>query len=149
MLALSFAAAIVAESALVRSGLSAILGASPSIRVVAEATPEEASALGSEGVDVVVCDVADTAATETLPATPRGVPVLALVGTSERTRDLVRAGARGVIARDTSADRLSAASVAVASGLCTLDEAAFEQLMSPLPQELDSTLLTPREREVL
>ncbi len=39
MLALTFAAAIVAQSPLVRSGLAAILGGSPNLRVVAEATP--------------------------------------------------------------------------------------------------------------
>ncbi|HYO97387.1 MAG TPA: response regulator transcription factor [Polyangiaceae bacterium] len=150
MLALTFAAAIVAESALVRSGIAAILESSPAIRVVAEATPREAAQLTSEGVDVVVCDVADNAtALAALEGAPPGVPVLALVGTTERTRELVRAGARGVIARDASAETLSAASIAVASGLCTLDESALSQLVSPAPNGADIAPLTPREREVL
>lgn len=149
MLALMFAAAVVAESALVRSGLAAILATSPSIRVVAEAAPREAAQLTAAGVDVVVCDVEDGSAAQTLPHTPEGVPVLAVVGSPEHTRSLVRAGARGVIARDAPAERLSAASVAVASGLCALDEAALERLVAPAPADLDGVPLTPREREVL
>lgn len=152
MLALTFAAAIVAESALVRSGLAAILGTSPAIQVVAEATPREAGQLSETGIDVVVCDVEDTP-DHSLPNTPEGVPVLALVGTPDQVRGLVRAGAKGVIARDASAERLSAASVAVASGLCALDEASLQSMMNaapaPAPLEPDVPLLTPREREVL
>jgi two-component system nitrate/nitrite response regulator NarL len=152
MLALTFAAAIVAESALVRSGLAAILSASPAIQVVAEATPQEASQLSETGIDVVVCDVDDGARSD-LPRTPEGVPVLAVVGAPEHARLLVAAGAKGVIVRDASAERLSAASVAVASGLCALDEASLENLLMPVahqaPAEPDTAFLTPREREVL
>lgn len=150
MLALTLAAAIVAESALVRSGLSAILASSPSIRVVAEAAPADARELPNEGVDVVVCDVPDgTTGAQALEAAPKGVPVLALVGAPEHARDLMRAGARGVISRDASSERLSAASIAVAQGLCTLDEKTLAELVSPKPAEPVVTLLTPREHEVL
>jgi DNA-binding NarL/FixJ family response regulator len=150
MLALTLAAAIVAESALVRSGLSAILATSPSIRVVAEATPGEARALPTEGVDVVVCDVSDgTSAQAALECAPPGVPLLALVGPPDRARELMRAGAKGVISRDASSERLSAASLAVASGLCTLDERTLAELVSPKPAESPATTLTPREHEVL
>ena len=151
MLALTLA--IIAESALVRSGLAAILGASPDIQVVAESTPEDASHLTDSGIDLVVCDVEDGPAHD-LPATPEGVPVLALVGTPEQARYLVRAGAKGVIGRDAPAERLSAATIAVASGLCAIDEAALENLLTPAPApapvlEPDSASLTPREREVI
>lgn len=151
MLALTLAAAIVAESALVRSGLSAILATSPSIRVVAEATPGEARALPTEGVDLVVCDVPDgTSAQAALECAPPGVPLLALVGPPDRARELMRAGARGVISRDASSERLSAASLAVASGLCTLDERTLAELVSPKPSaESPASSLTPREHEVL
>jgi DNA-binding NarL/FixJ family response regulator len=150
MLALTLAAAIVAESALVRSGLSAILGNYPSIRIVAEATPGEARDLPTEGVDVVVCDVPDgTSAQAAVACAPPGVPMLALIGLPERARELMRAGARGVISRDASGERLSAASIAVASGLCTLDERTLAELVSPKPSEAPTTSLTPREHEVL
>lgn len=151
MLALTLAAAIVAESALVRSGLSSILTGSSQIRVVAEATPSEAKELPTEGVDVVVCDVGDaTSATSAIENAPKGVPVLALVGALEKARELVRAGARGVLNRDAPGERLRAASIAVAAGLCTLDEQTLEELVSPRPAEArTATLLTPREQQVL
>ena len=104
--------------------------------------------------NVVVCDVED-GSNNALPPTPEGVPVLALVGAPERARFLVRAGAKGVIVRDAPAERLSAASVAVASGLCALDEASLQNLMNAQPAaappviEPDTSTLTPREREVL
>lgn len=152
MLALTLAAAIIAESALVRSGLSTLLSASPSIRVVSETSPADAAQLSTEGVDLVVCDIADEASAEaTLERTPPGVPVLALVGDPDRARELVRAGVRGVIDRDVSSERLQAASIAVASGLCTLDERTLERLVSPAPSATsrNASRLTPREHEVL
>ncbi|MFO7178317.1 MAG: response regulator transcription factor [Pseudomonadota bacterium] len=153
MLALTFAAVIIAQSPLVRSGLSAILGASPSIRVVAEATPEEAQALDTQGVDVVVCDVADSAGANPVLDNPLpGVPVLALVGADTEPSKLLGAGARGVLRRDASAEQLSAASVAVASGLCTVDESLLPKLVSPAQRPVepaDGIELTPREQQVL
>jgi len=153
MLALTLAAAIIAESALVRSGLSSLLSASPSIRVVSETSPADAAQLSTEGVDLVVCDIADEASAEaTLERAPPGVPVLALVGDPGRARELVRAGVRGVIDRDVSSERLQAASIAVASGLCTLDERTLERLVSPAPSSAarsSVSRLTPRENEVL
>lgn len=151
MLALTLAAAIVAESALVRSGLSSILNGSSQIRVVAEAAPSEAKDLPAEGVDVVVCDVGDaTSATKAIENAPKGVPVLALVSAAEKVRELVRAGVKGVLNRDASSERLCAASIAVAAGLCTLDEQTLEELVSPRSTEARATtLLTPREQQVL
>ena len=142
MLALTFAAAIVAQSPLVRSGLAAILGGSPNLRVVAEATPAEAQVLPARGVDLVVCDVPDGAEAGADPM------------------KLFHAGARGVLRRDAPADQLSAASVAVASGLCTIDESLIAELVSPAsaPRQvpvvettppLVPVELTPREHQVL
>ena len=161
MLALTFAAAIVAQSPLVRSGLAAILGGSPNLRVVAEATPAEAQVLPARGVDLVVCDVPDGAeADAVIDQAPRGVPVLALVGAGTHPMKLFHAGARGVLRRDAPADQLSAASVAVASGLCTIDESLIAELVSPAlaPRQvpvvettppLVPVELTPREHQVL
>jgi two-component system nitrate/nitrite response regulator NarL len=159
MLALTFAAAIVAQSPLVRSGLAAILGGSPNLRVVAEATPAEAQVLPARGVDLVVCDVPDGAeADAVIDQAPRGVPVLALVGAGTHPMKLFHAGARGVLRRDAPADQLSAASVAVASGLCTIDESLIAEFVSPAstPRPVVVTTppfepveLTPREHQVL
>lgn len=150
MLPLTFAAAIVAESALVRAGIATALASSPALQVVAEATPEEAGSLGKAGLDLVVCDVADRSGDQELPATPPGIPVLALVGTPETGRSLMLAGAKGVIARDASPSRLTAASLAVASGLCALDQTSLAGLLVPVaPTPPPAGSLTPREREVL
>jgi DNA-binding NarL/FixJ family response regulator len=159
MLALTFAAAIVAQSPLVRSGLAAILGGSPNLRVVAEATPAEAQVLPARGVDLVVCDVPDGAeADAVIDQAPRGVPVLALVGAGTHPMKLFHAGARGVLRRDAPADQLSAASVAVASGLCTIDESLIAEFVSPASTPrpvvvttppLEPVELTPREHQVL
>lgn len=150
MLALGLAAAIVAQSEHVRSGLTAILSNSSTIRVVAEGPPSEAGALPGGGVDVVVCDVPDDEPAQTaFQAAPPGVPILALTGTPSKARELVLAGARGVISRDASLERLSAASFAVAQGLCTLDEATLTALAGARPGALSPVVLTPREHEVL
>jgi DNA-binding NarL/FixJ family response regulator len=153
MLALTFAAAIVAQSPLVRSGLAAILGNSPSLRVVAEATPAEAQVLPARGVDIVVCDVPDGAEVDAvIEQTPRGVPILALVGAGAQPMKLFHAGARGVLRRDATADQLSAASVAVASGLCTIDESLLVNMVAASPRSSEvfaPVELTPREHQVL
>jgi DNA-binding NarL/FixJ family response regulator len=149
MLALALAAAVVADSALVRSGLASILGRSGELSVVAEASPADASALPSDGVDVVVCEVGDEAAAEALLEVLPSGPVLALVGDPNGAATLVKAGVRGVVGRGASAETLAAASLAVAKGLRVFDEAALTELLSRAPSGADSTLLTPREREVL
>jgi DNA-binding NarL/FixJ family response regulator len=151
MLALVIAAVVIARSALVRSGLSAILGATPSIRVVAEVAPEDVVSLEGESIDLVVCDVADDAVLDSvLERAPKGVPVLALAGSAEQSRELIGAGARGVLLRNASAQQLSSASLAVAAGLFALDEAVVEPWIAPRPAPLESLVsLTPREHEVL
>ena len=96
-----------AQSALVRSGLAAILGSTPSIRVVAEIGPDDAGDLGGEPIDLVVCDIEDDLPPESvLTRAPKGVPVLALAGSLERTRELLGSGARGVLLRNASAEQL-------------------------------------------
>jgi two-component system nitrate/nitrite response regulator NarL len=148
MLALAFAAAIIADSALVRSGLHAILGAAAGLRVVASTSAEQARTLEAEGVDVVVRDMSDSAS-EAVGDGPPGVPVLALTDEPERTRELVRRGARGVVSREASAEHLAAASLAVAAGLHAFDESALESLLSRGPSPSEPTLFTPRELAVL
>lgn len=148
MLALALAAAVLSESATVRAGLATLLGATSGIRVARTLGEEEAPALGGEEVDVVVHDVpAGLSAEEALSRTPADVPVLALVDTPERARELVRAGAQGVMQRDVSAERLAAASVAVASGLAAFDPESLRALLAPSGAE--PSVLSAREHEVL
>jgi DNA-binding NarL/FixJ family response regulator len=150
MLGLALAAAVVADSALVRSGLAAILRDSPELDVVAALPAAEAGALDAEALDVVVRDVpADVSGPAVLSELPHAVPVLAVIDAPEQARELVHAGARGVVVRGAPAEELRAASVAVASGLRALDGESFERVFAPNAGEPDSGLLTAREREVL
>jgi len=151
MLALALAAlAVVADSALVRSGLAAILGASSELEVVATVAPDETDALPLTGLDLVVRDVpAAAGAEDVLSSLPRAIPVLAVVDAPEQARELVQAGARGVVVRGAAAQSLRAASVAVASGLRALDDESFEHALSRTTGDLEASPLTRREREVL
>jgi two-component system, NarL family, nitrate/nitrite response regulator NarL len=148
MLALAFAAAVLADSVAVRTGLATLLGASGDIRVTHTLDGAHAPSLGGDEVDVVVHDVpTGVTAEEALTRTPPHVPVLALVDAPERARELVRAGAAGVLHRDASGERLAAASVAVASGLAVFDHDALGALLAPTGAEVST--LSAREREVL
>lgn len=150
MLGLLFAAAVVADSAVVRRGLSEILGASAELRVVGSTAPGDARTLDAERVDVVVEDVPDDASVEgVLAGVPPGVPLLALVGRPERARELVRGGAQGALRRDASGERLTAASLAVASGLYAFDPETFAPFLTPGAVNPEAGPLTAREREVL
>jgi two-component system, NarL family, nitrate/nitrite response regulator NarL len=150
MLAFALGLAVVADSALVRSGLATILGVSPELKVVASLAPEEAAELEAAGLDLVVRDVpAEASAEAALSPLPRAVPVLAVVDAPEQARELVHAGARGVIVREAPAEWLRAASVAVASGLHALDDESFERAFARTATETDAGLLSRREREVL
>jgi DNA-binding NarL/FixJ family response regulator len=150
MLAFALGLAVVADSALVRSGLAAILGVSPELRVVLSVPPEEALELEAGGLDLVVRDVpADASAEAALSPLPRAVPVLAVVDGPEQARELVHAGARGVVVREAPAEWLRAASVAVANGLHALDDESFEHAFARTATDTDAGLLSPREREVL
>lgn len=149
MLVLAFAAAILADSALVRSGLVTLLSAAPELRVTQAVSSAEADILGAEALDVVVHDVPDDLPVEeALARTPPNVPVLALVGDAARARELLGAGAHGVVHRDAPSAELTAASVAVASGLAALDLDALRALLARgTPRE--AGLLSARERQVL
>jgi two-component system, NarL family, nitrate/nitrite response regulator NarL len=150
MLGLLFAAAVIADSPVVRRGLSEILDATSELRVVSSASTEDVSSFGVEHVDVIVADVPDLVSVEAaLAPAPPGVPVLALVGRREQVRDAVRFGARGAVRRDASGERLSVASLAVAAGLRAFDDESFTSLLAAPVAPSDADVLTPREREVL
>jgi DNA-binding NarL/FixJ family response regulator len=150
MLGLLFGAAVFADSAIVRRGLTEILNATPDVRVVASASLAAARELEPEGVDLLVEDVPDEASLELLLAQlPAHAPVLALVADPEHARTLVRGGARGALVRDASGEQLSAASVAVASGLHVFDKETFSAWSLPRSPAADALSLTPRERSVL
>jgi len=150
MLALLFAAAVLADSPVVRRGLTDILGASTELRVVGSAPLDEGQRFDAESVDVIVEDVPDDTSAETaLSRVPPGVPVLALVGRPERARELVQGGAQGALRRDASGESLAAASVAVAAGLYAFDRDTVAPLLARSVPIAEAGTLSAREREVL
>jgi DNA-binding NarL/FixJ family response regulator len=150
MLGLLFAAAVLADSPVVRRGLAEILGTSAELRVVGSAPLHDAQSFDAERVDVIVEDVPDDTSTEAaLSRVPPGVPVLALVGRAERARELVQGGAQGALRRDASGESLAAASVAVAAGLYAFDRDTVAPLLARGVPVAEAGTLRAREREVL
>lgn len=150
MLGLLLGAAVIADSAVVRRGLTEILNATRDLHVVASVARAASPALEREGVDLIVEDVPDRASAELLLSQlPAQVPALALVTEPEHARALVRAGVRGAIARESSSEQVAAASVAVAAGLHVFDRTTLSAWSAPSMPAGDSPTLTPREQRVL
>jgi DNA-binding NarL/FixJ family response regulator len=138
---------VVARDPLVRSGLAAVLSAYPGLVL------KEALASAEQGVaaDVVVWDAPETGRHPSL------TPVLALVNAAPEAQQALRTGARGALSRAASADAISAAALAVASGHWVVDDAFAGVLLNlgeaskPAPSHAPATpsLLSPRELQVL
>jgi len=150
MLGLLLGAAVIADSAVVRRGLTEILNATRDLHVVASVPLAGGPTLERDGVDLVVEDVPDGASAELiLSQLPAQAPALALVTDPEHARALVRGGVRGAIARESSSEQVAAASVAVAAGLYVFDRATLSAWSAPSLPAGDAPALTPRERSVL
>jgi two-component system nitrate/nitrite response regulator NarL len=146
---------VVGEDPLARSGMLALLAEREDVTVVGQAAPDEAAARARATTpdvalwDVGVDPVPDLEALQDV-VHARGPAVVVLCGGEGRVPDLLGAGARGVLARQTDGPRLGAALQAVAQGLIVVDamladgalrtRASAEPLVEPL---------TPREMEVL
>jgi two-component system, NarL family, nitrate/nitrite response regulator NarL len=146
---------VVAADPLARRGLAALLGREPGLIVAGRLDADE------DGVDARRDD-ADAAVWD-LGAGPRpplqlltraaeaGLPVLALVHDEDDAAFALAAGARGVLFRDASGERLAAALRAVHNGLRVLDDGLATNALR-LPHSAPPALvepLTPRESEVL
>jgi DNA-binding NarL/FixJ family response regulator len=151
--------------ALVRAGLRALLQSDGSISVVAEAgTGEEAVAEAfRSGPDVVLLDATlpglnCVEATGRMLADP-GIAVVLMTATEEDERifGALRAGARGVLLKDTEPAELVRGIERLAHGEALLSPSLTRRLIAELasvpdPQLPSSDLLdelTPREREVV
>lgn len=146
---------VVGEDPLARSGLIALLAAAEDFTITGQAAPDEAGALvRATDADVVLWDtgVETPADLEALQeVAERGGPALVvLTGGESRVPDLLGAGARGVLTRETDGARLMAALQAAAFGLVVVDQRFSEGALrrraaaEPLVESL-----TPRELEVL
>ncbi|MBE1487401.1 DNA-binding NarL/FixJ family response regulator [Plantactinospora soyae] len=164
---------IVDDDALVRAGLSMILGGVPDLRVVGEVSDgaEVLPAVEAYHPDVVLMDIRmprmdGLAATEALRRTPQPPEVLILTtfDVDEYVLRALRAGASGFLLKDTPPAEIVQAIRRVAAGEATLSPTVTRRLIahvtgSDTPGRRDASLrrdravrllggLTDREREV-
>ena len=147
---------VVADDALTRSGLAALLSDQPGCVVVGQLGSE--SDLPAE-VDVYLPDVLvwelgwdPTLALERLADLPEdNPPVVALLPNVAHAPEAWTAGARGLLIRDADPSSLVAVLSAVTSGMVALDPQLASSLMSTREPALvpPSTGLTSRKLEVL
>jgi two-component system response regulator NreC len=148
------------DHALVRQGFRMILEAQPDMEIVGQAgNGREAVELAEKlKPDVVVMDVAmpelnGTEATRRLAAsTPRTrVLALSMHKDSVYVREILRAGARGYLLKDSGDTDLVAAVRAVAKGEGYISPAVSDAVLSDYRKHVTDPLdlLTGREREVL
>ena len=155
------------DDALVRAGLSLMLGGAPDIEVVAEAANgrEAVEAVRAGGIDVVLMDlrmpvmdgIAATAAISALPDPPK-VIVLTTFDADEYVVRALAAGANGFLLKDTPPAEIVAAIGKVEAGEPMLSPAITTQLIRQVTDNApdgrsESALalvatLTDRERDV-
>lgn len=164
---------VVADDPLARAGLATLLADQPGCAVVGQLDggPERAwdAELGVFRPDVVLWDLGweptpdglrdpDGGGLESLAGALREsgaeegwLAVVALLPDDSLAVDAWAAGARGVLPRDASPERLVAALIAVAQGIVSLDPAVSTPLLpsESLPDNPPVEDLTPRELEVL
>lgn len=158
------------DQRLVRESLATVLGLLDGIELVATASDgEEACAeVAAHSPDVVLMDlrmprVDGTEATRRLRATHPDVSVIALTtyADDESVLGALRAGARGYLTKDASAEDIRAAILAVASGEAALDPSVQHHVVAAIAGQSTNTGqpptsepalpdgLTPREAEVI
>jgi DNA-binding NarL/FixJ family response regulator len=151
------------DQPLMRAGFKAVLEATGSIEVVAEAgTGEEAvSAATAHAPDVVLMDIRmpgmdGIEATRRLPR--QRVLILTTFGLDDYIIDALRAGASGFLLKDAPTHEVVAAVRAVAAGDAVLAPAVTRQLLDQVGRRLPPAVsrthaseaeLTERERQVL
>jgi len=148
------------DHAVVRQGFKMLLDAQPDMEIVGEAANGREAVESAESLkpDVVVMDVAmpelnGIEATRRLAAsTPRTrVIALSMHKDSVYVREILRAGARGYLLKDSVADDLVAAVRAVAGGEGYLSPAVSNAVLDDYRRHVTNPidLLSSREREVL
>jgi len=145
---------------LVRAGLRALLEGDPGLTVVAEAAPgEEAVAAAAQHrpdvalVAVRLSRLDGPEAVRRIVADARGRPVRALMLTTEATDvelfSAIRAGASGVLLRDSDPAELRRAVRTVARGDAQLSPSLTRRLIDELATLTDPALPTPEQLEEL
>ncbi len=144
-----------ADDPLARAGLAGLLAAQPGCLVVGQ-VPSEAAAAGAPDAyrpDVLLWDLGwdPQTALEHLSELAAPQPMLVLLNDQVHAGVAWAAGARGLLPRDSGAERLRAALMAVAEGLAVVD-AEWAAALMPAGEEAPVSPvgeLTRREREVL
>lgn len=159
-----------ADDPLVRAGLAMLLDSQPECAVVGQVSPQAAAPaeLDLYRPDVVLWDLGwepeqPSSPAGLSPAEPgqeldrlaelseAGLPVVVLLPDAEQAGRAWQAGARGLLRRDASADRLVSSLVACARGLIILEPELTGTLLPPGEPEYSPLMepLTQRELEVL
>ena len=158
---------LVDDDALVRAGLGLILGGSPDLEVVAEASDgaDALEVVRQHRPDVVLMDIRmprkdGIAATEEIlarPDAPRGI-VLTTFDSDDLVLKALQAGASGFLLKDTPPARMVEAIRAVDAGETTLSPSVISQVVGLATKSADDgrsemalkqlDALTEREREV-
>jgi DNA-binding NarL/FixJ family response regulator len=154
------------DQKVVRDGLALLIGLLAGVEVVATAVDgaDAVRQAGTSRADVVLMDLEmptmdGVEATRRLARDPAGprVVVLTTYADDDRVFRALRAGARGYLTKDASAEDIRAAITAVAAGQAQLDPSVQRRLLEALaagppaaaaPPAPDDDL-TPRERDVL
>ncbi|HEY9642965.1 MAG TPA: response regulator transcription factor [Coleofasciculaceae cyanobacterium] len=146
---------VVADSAIVRAGLAALLSDSAALTVVGTASQPTADELATLQPDVVLLDWDGQEEEGWLPA-EETLPWVILGDElpSAWISEALRLNVRGLLPKDTIAPELIAAITAVAEGLTVLHPDFLERLLSTQPTFQPALAavnqsLTPREIEVL
>jgi two-component system response regulator NreC len=148
------------DHAVVRQGFKMLLGAQPDMEIVGEAANGREAVESAETLrpDIVVMDVAmpelnGIEATRRLAASAPHTRVIALSmhKDSVYVREILRAGARGYLLKDSGAEDLVSAIRAVAKGESYLSPAVSNAVLDDYRRHVTNPidLLTSREREVL
>jgi DNA-binding NarL/FixJ family response regulator len=153
---------IVANDPLARAGLAALLAVQPGCSVVGQVGEDAdlASALEVHRPEAVLWDMGwerpsgaglATDLERLAELADGGPPVVALLPDESRAAEVYMAGARGLLLRDASAERLVAALGAVVEWLIVFDPSVALSLLGTRDQAPAPLLeeLTPRELEVL
>lgn len=155
---------IVADDPLARAGLAALLADQPGCQVIGQVSGDTdlLDALDVHRPEVIVWDLGwdPASASSTSPATglerlsdleDEAPPAVALLPDETHATEARIAGARGLLLRDTDAEHLVAALMAVALGLVVLDPSLAAAMLAIREQGTPLMVeeLTPRELEVL
>jgi DNA-binding NarL/FixJ family response regulator len=147
---------VVAEDALARAGLAALIAELPSCTPAGQTSGSELLSEESElfRPDIVVWDMGLDAAKpiRRLPGlSDSGFPIIALVPNEDVGSAVAAYGVRGILSRNVTSRSLLAAIRAIAEGLTVVDAGLANAMLSvkAAPTEPLAEPLTPRELEVL